>query len=185
MPSSSPTVLHDLLRVLRVSPADLLSPARGLNNPRPIRIPPMWPTRFQRYPIAVTLASSLLQFYNSPWINETWSKEDIHFLKAVEGSSLPVIVDKPYISHNFTSYLQPSANHALDTIVCNASTKCIRALGIMLLELCLGQAVEDQPIRKNYFGLDRQPNDVTDYCTAERWLEDVDGESRPRVSSCH
>lgn len=43
----------------------------------------------------------------------------------------------------------------------------------MLLELCFGKAIEDHPLRAQYFGPNNQPNAFTDISTAKEWHEDV------------
>ena len=141
-------------------------------------------SRLERYSIAVTLASSLLQLYSSPWIEETWSKNDIYFLVAAEGSPRPILVDKPYITRKFTSHSpQSSVTSTNEQTGRNTSTKSMRALGIMLLELCFGEAIEGQPIRSKYLGPDGQPNDMTDFCTAQHWLQrDALGEAGPEYA---
>ena len=141
-------------------------------------------SRLERYFIAVTLASSLLQLYSSPWIRETWSKHDIHFLIAEDGSPRPLLVNKPYITRNFTSYSPLASNTSVnEPLGCKSSAKSIQALGIMLLELCFGETIEDQPIRSKYMSPDGQPNDMTDFCTAQHWLQhDALGEGGPEFS---
>ena len=127
-------------------------------------------SRLERYSIAATLASSLLQLYNSPWVGESWSKNDIYFVKAAEGSP---IFDRPYITRSFKSSLGgDSITSGNGASIRDNSAKSIEALGIMLLELCFGEAIEDQPFRKKYLGADGQPNDMTDFCTAKQWWQD-------------
>ncbi len=127
-------------------------------------------SRLERYSIAATLASSLLQLYNSPWVGESWSKNDIYFVKAAEGSP---IFDRPYITRSFKSSLDgDSIASASNASTRDHSVKSIEALGFMLLELCFGEAIEDQPFRKKYLGADGQPNDMTDFCTAKQWWQD-------------
>lgn len=140
-------------------------------------------SRKERYSVAVTLASSLLQLYSSPWIGETWSKNDIYFLKAAAGSPRPIIADKPFIMRKFTSHSRHSSvNSVSEQVGRNASTKSIQALGIMLLELCFGEAIEDQSIRSKYL-CNGRPNDMTDFCTAKYWLErDALGEGGPEYA---
>ena len=164
-----------------VTLASLLSKSAGSNSTDTRGAASMTLSRLERYSIAVTLASSLLQLYSSPWIGETWSKNDIYFLIAAEGSPRPVLVDKPYITRKFTSHSpQSSVTSVCEQNGRNSSTKSIQALGIMLLELCFGEAIEDQPIRSNYLGPDGQPNDMTDFCTAQHWLQhDALGEGGP------
>lgn len=138
-------------------------------------------SRLERYSIAITLASSLLQLYSSPWIGEAWSKDDIYFLIAAEGSLRPILVEKPYITRKVTSYSpQSSVDSISEKPARTSGIKSIQALGIMLLGLCFGEAIEDQPIRSKYLGPDGQPNDMTDFCTAQHWLQhDALGEGGP------
>lgn len=178
-PSIQPTRFSENAETVTL--ASLLSKSRSSNGTNPTEAVSMTLSRLERYSIAVTLASSLLQLYSSPWIGEAWSKYEIYFLIAAEGSMRPVLVDKPYITRKFTSY---SPQSSIDSISekpgRNASTKSIQALGIMLLELCFGEAIEDQPIRSKYLGPDGQPNDMTDFCTAQHWLQhDALGEGGP------
>lgn len=167
-----------------VNLANLLSMSVSGNSSDQTRTVSMTLSRLERYSIAVTLASSLLQLYSSPWIEETWSKNDVYFLVAAESSPRPILVDKPYITRNFTSHTpQSSMTSSNEQAGRNASTKSIQALGIMLLELCFGEAIEDQPIRLKYLGPDGQPNDMTDFCTAQHWLQhDALGEAGPEYA---
>lgn len=167
-----------------VTLASLLSKSPSSNNTDLKGAVSMTLSRLERYSIAVTLASSLLQLYSSPWIGETWSKYDIYFLIAAEGSPRPILVDKPYITRRFTSHSpQSSVISVSEQTGRNASTQSIQALGIMLLELCFGEAIEDQPIRSKYLGPDGRPNDMTDFCTAQHWLQhDALGEGGPEYS---
>ena len=167
-----------------VTLASLLAKPTSRNSLNPTNLVSMSLSRLERYSIAVTLASSLLQLYSSPWIGETWSKNDIYFLIAEDGSPKPILVNKPYITRKFMSYSLSGSNTSVNGPVGrNSSTKSIQALGIMLLELCFGEAIEDQPIRSKYMSPDGQPNDMTDFCTAQHWLEnDALGEGGPEYS---
>lgn len=178
-PSIQPTRFSENAETVTL--ASLLSKTTSSNG-RDLRgMVSMTLSRLERYSIAVTLASSLLQLYSSPWIGETWSKNDIYFLIAASGSPRPILVDKPYVTRKFTSYSpQTPVTSVSEQIGLNSSTKSIQALGIMLLELCFGEAIEDQPIRSKYLGPDGQPNDMTDFCTAQHWLQhDALGEGGP------
>lgn len=177
-PSRQPTRFSENAETVTL--ANLLSKSTRGNVSDHTRTVSMKISRKERYSIALTLASSLLQLYSSPWIGETWSKNDIYFLKAAAGSPRPIVVDKPFITRNFTSHsLQSSVNSMSEQVGRNTSTKSIQALGIMLLELCFGEAIEDQSIRSKYL-CDGRPNDMTDFCTAKYWLEsDALGEGGP------
>ena len=184
-PSVQPPIFSENAETVTL--ATLLSKStanNGTNGMDPKGRISMTVSRLERYSIAVTLASSLLQLYDSPWIGETWSKHDIHFLVAAEGSPRPILLDKPYLTRRFTSHSpQSSAISVCEPKGRNASTKSIQALGIMLLELCFGETIEDQPIRSKYLGPDGQPNDMTDFCTAQHWWQhDALGEGGPEYA---
>lgn len=123
---------------------------------------PMKLTRRQRYSIALTIASSHLQLHDSPWLGPQWSKKDILF-HSKNGNI--VLTEEPYVSKDFLS--KPStpqssyflADHGMST------------LGIILLELCFGVALEDHEIRRNFVSLDGQPNPGLDLVAAMQWCD--------------
>lgn len=142
----------------------------GLLSGQTDRNPGMTLTRYERFTLAAILASSLLQLQTTPWLSETWSKKDILFLQDGENPRRPII-EHPYVAEHFVSSnlsqrVEPPA-HKSPTAM-DSCTKSIVALGIMLLELCFGEKLEDQPIRKKYLQ-DGKPNDYTDLCTAKEW----------------
>ncbi|KAK0129528.1 hypothetical protein ONS96_000093 [Cadophora gregata f. sp. sojae] len=134
-------------------------------------------TRHQRHEIASILASSLLQLQTTPWLTQTFGKQDILFYN--EDSA--ILFDKPFLRHPFTSIESrqaispaggdpPTARLAARTSLFN--------LGIVLLEICYGQAIEDQPLRESYLGSEGNPHEYTDFMTARDWAEHV-GEQEP------
>ena len=142
---------------------------------------PITLTRRERYKIAAMLASSFLQFHATPWLRKDWSKKDILFLEA-EGNDArrPMIVERPYVARDYKSI--PSSGDGtveggtpLEGSFDDPSDSLFR-LGVILLELCFGQALEDHPRRHEYFGPEGQINDFTDRITACKWAEDVLGE---------
>jgi hypothetical protein len=115
-------------------------------------------SRQERYFIALTLASSLLQLHATPWLATQWSKKDILFLRNGPDS---IIADQPYVSQQPPSQSPTSRD----------TSKSISALGIMLLELCFGIALEDHEIRRGFLGADGQPNPALDLVAAKEWCE--------------
>ena len=105
-------------------------------------------TRRERYEIAFTIASSHLQLHDSPWLGPQWEKKDILFHR----HDHTIICAKLYISRSFNSdpEKKPSAYMMAE--------RGMSALGILLLELCFGVALEDHEIRKNFVTLDGKPN---------------------------
>jgi len=118
-------------------------------------------TRQQRMCVASTLAYSLLQLHSTPWLGEGWSKKDILFPLVYMGSREPtVVVEQPYVkSRSFSDRIPED---------CIGS---VFSLGVLLLELWFGEALEEQPFRDRYLGPDGQPNEYTDLGTAVEWLE--------------
>ena len=138
-------------------------------------------TRKERLALAVNLASSLLQLHTTPWLNETWTKQDIIFLKTdtSAGSSnqsspaRPVNAAEPFVSLTFLSchgppqIQQPQSNSFPRPYHPNHN---LLALGIVLLELYFDESIESR----------RRPEDLvngfvnggTDLDVANRWLDE-------------
>ena len=58
-------------------------------------------SRQQCLSIAVTLAHGVLQLHKSPWLNESWSKNDIYFFSRGLDSYKRPVIDHPYVSRSF------------------------------------------------------------------------------------
>ncbi|MCJ1242897.1 hypothetical protein MMC30_000093 [Trapelia coarctata] len=130
---------------------------------------PLSLSRQQRMCVATTLAYSLLQLHSTPWLGERWSKEDILLPLVYMGSCQPtVVVEQPYV--------RPKPNSDRIPEDCTAS---IFSLGVLLLELWFGEALEEQPFRNRYLGPDGQQNEHTDLSTAKKWLKIVKGDAGP------
>ncbi|CZR68674.1 uncharacterized protein PAC_18573 [Phialocephala subalpina] len=128
--------------------------------------------RQQRHKIASVLASSLLQLQTTPWLAQTFGKQDILFYK--HGST--ILFDYPFVRHSFASNksnaIPPVAGQGSPAVRFIARDS-LNNLGIILLEICYGQAIEDQPFRKRYLGPDGQPHEFTNFMTARDWAESV------------
>jgi hypothetical protein len=129
-------------------------------------------TRRQRYLIALTLSSSHLQLYSTPWISSQWSKKDILFLRD-SNSPDKILLDQPYISRNFAPTPAGSDNPNDDRSLSN--------LGIMLLELCFGTALEDHEIRQKYPTVST-PNPFLDIAAALEWSPRAVEEAGPEFA---
>ena len=139
-------------------------------------------TRRERYKIAATLASAFLQLHATPWLRKDWSKKDILFLEAEEnGARRPVIVERAYVARDYKSRHELGDETVEDGAPLERSSETagesLFRLGVILLELCFGQALEDHRLRQQYVGPDGQVNDYTDRITAFEWQKDVLGES--------
>ena len=128
-------------------------------------------SRSWRYSRALTLASSLLQLYSSRWIKKSWSKHEVHFFKSAEGSTQPVIFDKLYLVQKFSRDAPRATNPSDHSHNSRFSARNIESLCAVLLELCFGEVVEDEPIRWNCLGVLGQLNGMTDLYTTRRWWD--------------
>lgn len=124
-------------------------------------------TRKARLQLALTLASSVLQLHKTPWLNEKWSKSDILFFQGNDGR----LYEQPYVLKSFSSLPETSKIEAPRTfpIVRN---EIAFALGVLLIELCLGRPLEDQRAPED---LDPSGNasPFTDFLTARRLIDEV------------
>jgi hypothetical protein len=109
--------------------------------------------RAERFRIALILASSYIQLYVTPWLATKLSKRDIIFFYDPENGAL--CIDHPYISKSLTDEAQHAKDRADSSeITCTgtgtmAFRSSIRNVGIMLLKLCFGRAIEDQLIGRH------------------------------------
>ncbi|OTA88375.1 hypothetical protein M434DRAFT_123914 [Hypoxylon sp. CO27-5] len=145
------------------------------------------PSRRQRYALSFILASSFLQLLNTPWLPESWSKSDIVFISDEKNPSV-FLLDQPHLKRDFVvsrvsqDDQQPLPSPAT-AINQNRSTKTFRSLellGIVLLELCFGQLLEDQPCRKRWpSGDDEMQKYAFDFVAARQWNDEVNEEAGP------
>lgn len=81
------------------------------------------------------------------------------------------MLDKPHLYRNLAA--RDGAKQSDEDL-----TKSLRQLGIVLLELCFGQFLEDQPCRKKWPSMDNeQVKFALDTAAALDWLQEVEGEA--------
>jgi hypothetical protein len=121
-------------------------------------------TRIQRYSIAATLASSLLQLESTSW-SKGWTADDVHFAHdANAGQSTPLEYDKAFFLANFT----PTAPTVDDRF---------KSLGTLLLELCFGKMLDEHDLWKQPGFSMAKTNPMMRHFVACEWSKDVDGEA--------
>ena len=132
--------------------------------------------RRQRYKIASILASSHLQLYPSPWLHTHWSKKDIIFDMDPQDTR-GIQIDRPYILRAvFTQATDPASSYA-------SSDRSLATLGILLIELCFGTALEDHEMRQQYHSSNGEqvaaPDlaAALDLAVALEWSQSVYGEA--------
>ncbi|KAI4243803.1 MAG: hypothetical protein L6R42_010638, partial [Xanthoria sp. 1 TBL-2021] len=104
----------------------------------------------QRLSIAVTLAHTVLQLHDSPWLNESWSKNDIWFFSSGVDRHKRPNIQRPYISRSFQPQSDQSASTSGAGPIAQTDlyshliiNKSLFALGIILIELALNRPFED------------------------------------------
>ena len=110
--------------------------------------------------LAVRLASSLLQLFQTRWLDHAWSKDAVFFLVR-PGSQAQVLLNRPFVRCTFGG--MRTASHSIEPKV------ALLELGILLLEIWHKMTVEAR------FGLETAPKAYYDrMARAVEWLDDVD-----------
>lgn len=145
--------------------------------------------RQERLHIALILASSYIQLHPTPWLKSKWSKKDIFFFYG-SGSLGNICTNKPYISRDLSDTvpdLQTDNSGGFSCTTTIAFQDSIRNLGIMLLELCFGKAIEEgdewKNVASNITNLDERMLQFVYYSAASKWCSRVRGEAGPEYLS--
>ena len=139
------------------------------------------PKRRQRFALAFVLASSFLQLLESPWLPTSWKKSDIVFFQSDDAPSGKFLLDQPHLNRNRH---HPREGHLRGIATENERRKrladALDLLGIVLLELCFGQLLEDQSYRSKYphlQGMDEDIKAVLDVAAAKEWHGEIEEEA--------
>ncbi|CZT53116.1 uncharacterized protein RSE6_14564 [Rhynchosporium secalis] len=130
-------------------------------------------TTKERYQISLTLAYAVLQFYGTPWLQETWSKKDIYFI-----GSNQCLVDSLYLIQNPIPKQNVRELTGLPELRPWANPTTY-ALGIVLLELAFGFPLEVIHPDTSDLGPGGLPDALTELRKARRlalMIEERDGE---------
>ena len=121
-------------------------------------------TRANRLSLALTVAASVLQLYETPWLDEYWSKDDILINQKSSGN----LHEQAYISKSFPESTVLPLNHQKSILpVWNIT---LFTLGIVLIELCLGQSLEKLRTPED-LGESGKATALTDIETARRLID--------------
>ncbi|KAF2085473.1 hypothetical protein K490DRAFT_67631 [Saccharata proteae CBS 121410] len=140
-------------------------------------------TREDRFRLASIITWTFLQYQGTPWMRSSPTKKDIVF--PYKGLSGRLDCQSPFVFQSVSSLASPENSDMISVDTIDSKTACqqsLLSLSIFLLELCFGQALEDQPFRRKYLGPDGLPNDFTDECTARQWHRQVQGECGDDIS---
>lgn len=130
------------------------------------------PKRRQRFALAYILSSSFLQLLESPWLPASWQKSDIVFY---QDSKQPgqYALDRPHLNRGLAPREASGPMTERDRRMQLSSS--LEMLGIVLLELCFGKLLEEQPCRTNYSSFGSGPIErVFDVAAAKEWHGEVE-----------
>ncbi|KAH6694152.1 hypothetical protein F5X68DRAFT_273507, partial [Plectosphaerella plurivora] len=137
---------------------------KGLTKPSP--------TRRQRYAISLIITSSFVQLLDTQWLPQSLGKSDVVFFQDGQGVFR---LDQPHVTLGFVDAALVGDNKHPAT---GSLSRSLEQLGILLLELCFGLALEDQPCRKVYpADSDERMRRGCDILAARDWLADVEEEA--------
>lgn len=119
------------------------------------------PTYKQRLQLAVFIAKSVLQFHKTPWLPEMPSSRDIFFIQS--GSFF--YYDRPFLM------AKSEKSEGKSRTVSLIRNPALLALGVLLIELLRGQAIESLQAPEEILGDDLYPLSI--YMTARRLLGEV------------
>ena len=136
-------------------------------------------TQNDKLRLAVDLASSVLQLYNTPWLKDNWGKDDVFFIHRPWAKS---IYDHPFVSRRF-SPCQPTAVAP----ACPTASKVCRiirnetlfTLGVLLIELWYGKSIEELQIPADR---DCEGTPGVVWCTADRLVDEIEFQAGKRYS---
>ena len=127
--------------------------------------------RRDRLKLAVTLASSVLQLHETPWLDQCWSKDSIFFVKRPG----MIMYDQPFVSRDFNHATPPAETGMPPSMKCIIRNQPLYALGAMLIELWYNKPLQE--LWKEQDGLFhtgvRQDDIMTEWRTANRMVDDL------------
>jgi hypothetical protein len=132
-----------------------------------------------RLKIALTLASTVLQLYDSPWMDSVWSAQDIQFLSSKNPEIYEAPINGPFVSSSFDEgrgltrpqQLASAGSSLADSLI---PSKILFALAIMLVELCLDKTLVEMRQPSSGEGtVTKKATLLDDYETAHEQLNAV------------
>lgn len=130
--------------------------------------------RRDRLQLAITLASSVLQLHETPWLDENWGKDDILFIKRSQKTDY----EHPFVSQKFDQAGQPPPSGLSPSLSRIIRNQTLYALGVSLIELWYGKSLSDLYKPEDGPRGDR----MTDWTTADRLVEELYNEAGGKYS---
>jgi hypothetical protein len=130
--------------------------------------------RRNRLQLAVTLASSVLQLHETPWLRDNWGMDDILFIKRAENNGY----DHPFVSQRLDHANRNSSSTTSSTMSRIIRNQTLYALGLSLIELWYGKPLSVLSIA----GDQAETNQMTEWNTADRLVEELYNEAGGKYS---
>ncbi|KAF2029209.1 hypothetical protein EK21DRAFT_101286 [Setomelanomma holmii] len=120
--------------------------------------------QLDRFKIAVILASTVLQLSNTPWLDDDWCLDEIHFVHR-HGTPLATVFQYPFLHHDFPCKAVSPSRTTRSPFRRVIRNQMLYTLGIVLIELLYGKPIEELQTAHD---LDCQGTPGAVWCTAER-----------------
>ncbi|KAK5153115.1 hypothetical protein LTS14_007759 [Recurvomyces mirabilis] len=138
-------------------------------------------SRRNRHRLAVILANALLHLKDSEWLQDRWSKEEVHFMHMSDGST---DIKRPYVAVALDGSGPPQTTAGADDSIHECPP--LLSLGIMLLELGISESLQRRQLKEDLVEGVATAN--TDFLTALRVLDesvdDLHDRYRAAVDAC-
>jgi hypothetical protein len=136
-------------------------------------------TRHDRLRLAITLASSVLQLHETPWLDENWGKDNIFFVE----KSGKTMYEHPFVSQHFNPTALPTSAPVPASMSRIIRNQTLYALGVSLIELWYGKALHElhKPEDGELSG-DVLVNLMTEWNTADRMVDELYQEAGQKYS---
>jgi hypothetical protein len=125
-------------------------------------------TQHDKFKVAVDLASSVLQLYKTPWLQDDWSNNDVYFVHR-PGAPTSTIYQHSFIYRKFSSPVASHCSTALSSVRRVIRNQTLFTLGVLLIELLYGMSIEELQVPRD---IDCQGTPGVVWCTAERLIDE-------------
>lgn len=125
--------------------------------------------RADKLRVAVAIASSALQLYDSGWLGKGWPTNSVYFFRRKTRDLFEqVYVSRPILAKNALDCASDENQTPPTPYIWNST---LFQLGILLIELCLGKTIEQLRITEDLSLGASTPNALANLSTAERLLQ--------------
>lgn len=133
------------------------------------------PSRRQRIALAFILSSSFLQLLESPWLESSWQKSDVIFFEDPDRPGV-FMFDRPHLKNRLER--KTESQPPTETGRRLQLSSSLEMLGVVLLELCFGRLLGEQPYRLKYSDTgDSTIKRALDIQAAREWHADIEEEA--------